>query len=141
MRKYHWLGLAVGLVVAALCCLIPLSVQAVTAYPGEIEFTEEVTDSTIRGYQYGDEFFSYIGDTEGNVLLKDHDGRYRYVVAQGDSFCLGGAVTDGAAPDANAVTVSQVDESFEQKLTDLRKQEEQKETPSLAKKIRTLDLP
>ena len=84
--------LASALLAAALAlCLLPRAALAGPAYPG----VQKVTDGTggaLSVQQHGDEHFSYITDTEGNLLYRDDGGYYRYIVSEGNAFALGDRV-------------------------------------------------
>lgn len=73
---------------AALTLMIFSTALACPAYPGEVTFTD-ANGEEFQARLFGDEFFSYTTDIEGNLLVVDGGGAWRYVVAQNGEFAVG----------------------------------------------------
>ncbi len=83
---------------ALLTCLLTFSANAAPACSEPTEYTQP-NGSVIELYTYGDEHFSFTGDSEGYMLVRNDNGQYVYVT-QGKS--RGTAPAEGDRP-LNAV--------------------------------------
>ncbi len=93
--KTRFLALLLAALSACLLLLLPAVALACPAYPGEVE-VDDGSGGTVTVRNYGDEFFSYTADTDGNLLFYNSlDGCYYYVVYDGDAFALGERVGGG----------------------------------------------
>ncbi len=111
-------------VMAALAAL-PCAASAVVAYPGNAEVVDGLSGQMLQIRSYGDEFFSYTTDTDGNLLIKDSNGAFRFVVDRNGAFAMGGYVTGGAfarsaASQAQKVNLSGGVSGWKEKLGRLR---------------------
>lgn len=89
--------LLVTLMMVLLACETAL---ACPVYPGAIT-VKDANGETFQILAYGDEFFSFSTDLEGNLLAKDGSGVWYFVNEQGGKLVLGTPVADKAVVEAN----------------------------------------
>lgn len=117
--------LAVLLTLLTVWLLTPAAALAGPAYPGEIEVIDG-SGQTLTIKQYGDEFFSYISDLNGNLLYYNkYNGGYYYVEYDGADFIIGERVGvrsfwNWRRTPRPRVNVSGADADFREKLMALR---------------------
>ena len=85
-----------SLAVLLLAFVLAVPAFAMPAYPEPIEVDNGLGESVTVCLK-GDEFFNFTTDEAGNLVERDADKTFRYVVAgENESYVLGGTVTDRA---------------------------------------------
>ncbi|MDD3336362.1 MAG: M6 family metalloprotease domain-containing protein [Eubacteriales bacterium] len=109
------------LLLTILLILCASSALAGTACPGIIPFTEPATGEIVQIYNRGDEYFSYMTDTDGNLLVLDENDYLRYVTEEDGVYALGGSVTQAKVRTISTnVNVHNHSDSLQSKLQALR---------------------
>ena len=90
MKRRFSQTLLIGLIIIS---LFPATAFARPAFTGDVEI-HDGDGRTVIVRNHGDEFFSYLTDSEGNLIYAHNDGRFYYVVRDdtGEGLTLGGVV-------------------------------------------------